>query len=176
MAIPGNSKVSNATAAPAVALTLALILTLALAGCSAGPAPAPSGQTTGSAPGSSISPSGTAGPAPSASSADGALQPFDQAALEQTFSEAARELRVPGSVMLLRTPGGNLTRTYGVRSLGGSDQVTPEDHVRIGSVTKTWTGTVILQLVQEGRISSTTPSRTTAPMCRTAPTSPSNSC
>ena len=26
------------------------------------------------------------------------------------------------------------------------------DHIRIGSVTKTWTGTVVLQLVDEGRI------------------------
>ena len=139
MAIPGYSKVSNAPAALAVALTLAL------AGCSAGPAPAPAGSA-------SHSPAHTPSDAPSASPADGALQPFDQAALEQTFSEAARELRVPGAVMLLRTPVGNLTRTYGVRSLGGSDPVTPEDHVRIGSITKTWTTTVILQLVQEGRI------------------------
>lgn len=143
MAIPGSSKVSNAPAALAVALTLAL------AGCSAGPAPAPAGSASNSAP---HSPSPSTSDAPSASPAGGALQPFDQAALEQTFSEAARELRVPGAVMLLRTPGGNLTRTHGVRSVGGSDPVTPEDHVRIGSITKTWTTTVILQLVQEGRI------------------------
>lgn len=54
--------------------------------------------------------------------------------------------------MLLRTPGGNLTYTYGVRSIGGNDPVTPADHVRIGSITKTWTTTVILQLMQEGKI------------------------
>lgn len=39
-----------------------------------------------------------------------------------------------------------------MRSVGGDDPVTPADHVRIGSVTKTWTTTVILQLVQEGKI------------------------
>lgn len=141
MAIPGYFKVSNVPAALAVALTLAL------AGCSAGPAPGPSGTASDSA---SISPSNTGSDTPS--SADSALHPFDQAAIEQTFSETARELRVPGAVMLLRTPGGDLTRTYGTRSVGGSEPVTPEDHVRIGSVTKTWTATVILQLVQEGRI------------------------
>ncbi|MET4584980.1 serine hydrolase domain-containing protein [Pseudarthrobacter sp. PvP022] len=36
--------------------------------------------------------------------------------------------------------------------MGGDDPVTPSDHVRIGSITKTWTTTVILQLVQEGKI------------------------
>ncbi|MGZ4662194.1 MAG: serine hydrolase domain-containing protein, partial [Arthrobacter sp.] len=54
--------------------------------------------------------------------------------------------------MLLRTPAGELTFTYGVRTLGGTDPVTVADHVRIGSVTKTWTTTVILQLVQEGKL------------------------
>ncbi|MEV7133112.1 serine hydrolase domain-containing protein [Arthrobacter sp. NPDC093128] len=143
MTAPGNSKASFAPAA------LAAALMLALAGCSPGQSPAPSSPGSNSA---STSPSNATSGTPTPSSGDSALHPFDQAALEQTFSEAARELRVPGAVMLLRTPGGNLTRTYGVRSIGGSDPVTPEDHVRIGSITKTWTGTVILQLVQEGRI------------------------
>lgn len=143
MTAPGNSKASFAPAALAVALMLAL------AGCSPGQSPVPSSPGSDSAP---TSPSNATGGPPTPSSGDSALHPFDQAALEQTFSEAARELRVPGAVMLLRTPGGNLTRTYGVRSIGGSDPVTPEDHVRIGSITKTWTATVILQLVQEGRI------------------------
>ncbi len=143
MTAPGNFKASLAPAALAVALTFAL------AGCSPGQSPAPSSPGSDSA---STSPTNATSGTPSASSGDSALHPFDQAALEKTFNEAARELRVPGAVMLLRTPGGDLTRTYGVRSVGGSDPVTPEDHVRIGSITKTWTTTVILQLVQEGRI------------------------
>lgn len=133
MNVPGIPKGS-----PAV---LAAALMLAVAGCSAGPVPAPSASSSTSSAASS----------PPASS-DAALKQFDQAALEQTFSDAARELRVPGAAMLLRTPGGNLTSTYGVRSFGGTDPVTPADHVRIGSITKTWTTTVILQLVQEGKI------------------------
>ena len=131
MTVTGKSKASNTAAA----LALALVLALPAAGCSAGPAPAPPGSQ----------------PASEASS-DGALQRFDQAALEQAFKNAAQDLRVPGAAMLLRTPGGNLTYTYGVRSFGGKDPVTPADHVRIGSITKTWTTTVILQLVQEGKI------------------------
>ncbi|ABK04026.1 Serine-type D-Ala-D-Ala carboxypeptidase [Arthrobacter sp. FB24] len=144
MKAPGFPK--NSPAALAVALMLAV------AGCSVGPAPGP----PASSPAPSDTPpsatgSGTTDVTPPASSG-GALQPFDQAALEQTFKETARELRVPGAVMLLRTPGGTATYTYGVRSVGGDDPVTPADHVRIGSITKTWTTTVILQLVQEKKI------------------------
>jgi len=97
-------------------------------------------------------PSGAASTAatgtPGSASSDGALEVFDQAALEATFREKAKELRVPGAVMLLRTPGGSFTYSYGVRSIGGTDPVRPADHVRIGSITKTWTATVILQLNQ----------------------------
>ncbi|MBT2595853.1 serine hydrolase [Arthrobacter sp. ISL-72] len=126
---------------------LAAAVALVVAGCSAGQVPAPSGA----APQSAASQSATSESA-GAPSSSAALQPFDQAALEQTFKDAAQELGVPGAAMLLRTPGGDLTYTYGVRSIGGSDHVTLADHVRIGSITKTWTATVILQLVQEGRI------------------------
>ena len=139
MTVPGFLKGCPAALAAAVAL--------AVAGCSAGPAPAPSGaasqSTASQSTGSQSAPSESSG---------AALQAFDQAALEQTFRDTAQELRVPGAAMLLRSPGGDLTYTYGVRSIGGSDPVTLGDHVRIGSITKTWTATVILQLVQEGRI------------------------
>jgi D-alanyl-D-alanine carboxypeptidase len=39
-----------------------------------------------------------------------------------------------------------------VRAIGGAETVTVDDHIRIGSNTKTWTGTAILQMVQEGRL------------------------
>ena len=58
----------------------------------------------------------------------------------------------PGMAALVRTPGGDVQALYGTTTLGGSTKVTPDLHVRIGSNTKTWTGTVILQLVQEGKI------------------------
>ncbi|PPG31529.1 D-alanyl-D-alanine carboxypeptidase [Pseudoclavibacter sp. RFBG4] len=80
------------------------------------------------------------------------LKPFDEAAVTAIFEETAEELGQPGAVMLLRTPEGEFTATYGVTSPGGSTPVSVDDHIRIGSNTKTWTGTVILQLVQEGKI------------------------
>ena len=88
--------------------------------------------------------------------ADGAkaptLKPFDKDAVTAVFEKNAKSLGQPGAVMLIRTPKGEFTATYGVTSPGGSTPVSVDDHIRIGSNTKTWTGTVILQLVQEGKI------------------------
>lgn len=80
------------------------------------------------------------------------LAPIDPAALQATLEGLAKEMNVPGAVVLLRTPAGEYVVTYGVRSLGGTEPVTAADHIRIGSNTKTWTGTAILQLVEEGKI------------------------
>ena len=76
----------------------------------------------------------------------------DPTALRTRFADLATELGVPGAAMLVRTPRGEITATYGMTQLGGSTPVSLDDHFRIGSNTKTLTGTVILQLVQEGRI------------------------
>lgn len=78
--------------------------------------------------------------------------PPDSAAVRTGFAAAATELRTPGAAMLLRTPNGDLTATFGTRRDSGGAPVTLADHVRIGSVTKTFTGTVILQLAQEGKL------------------------
>lgn len=85
-------------------------------------------------------------------SAAQALLPIDRAALQSTIEELATEMMVPGAAMLLRTPEGEFVLTYGVRGLDDPTPVTIDDHIRIGSNTKTWTGTAILQMVQEGKI------------------------
>ncbi|PVE94784.1 serine hydrolase domain-containing protein [Microbacterium sp. TPD7012] len=99
---------------------------------------------------------GCAAPAPEASAkpsaaADGAVE-FDAATLTAMFEEQAEEMMLPGAVVIVRTPDGDIEVPYGVTEWGGSTPVTLDDHIRIGSNTKTWTGTVILQLVEDGRI------------------------
>jgi D-alanyl-D-alanine carboxypeptidase len=76
----------------------------------------------------------------------------DPVALETTLRTMAQEMLVPGAVMLLRTPEGETIITYGKRGLDDPTPVTADDHIRIGSNTKTWTGTVILQMVEEGKL------------------------
>lgn len=112
-----------------------LVAAITLAGCTAPTSPATPEPT-----------------APADAASGPTLKPFDEAAITAIFEEQAEALGQPGSVILIRTPEGEFTATYGVTSPGGSTPVSLDDHIRIGSNTKTWTGTVILQLVQEGKI------------------------
>jgi D-alanyl-D-alanine carboxypeptidase len=94
-----------------------------------------------------------AAPAPSPSAViDGPALAVDQAAATAQLKQLAEELMLPGAALLIRTPDGEITATYGTTELHGSTPVSLEDHVRVGSNTKTWTATAILQLVQEGKI------------------------
>lgn len=80
-------------------------------------------------------------------------QPTYASALRPKLQQIVTDTLTPGAVVLVRSPElGDWTATFGTRALGSADPVTLADHVRIGSNTKTWTGTVILQLVQEGKL------------------------
>jgi D-alanyl-D-alanine carboxypeptidase len=75
------------------------------------------------------------------------------AALDDAINAKFAELGIPGAIVGVSIPG---TLDY-VRALGVSDSetntpMTVDDHTRIGSVTKTFTGTAVLQLVDQGRI------------------------
>lgn len=125
----------------AVFAAVVIAAVTATVSCSSGP-PSQSSTTAAS------SPAGGSTPAASA-----ALQPFDSESLRADFERAAKELLVPGAMVLLRTPDGTLSATYGTGVRGAESPVSADDHIRVGSVTKTWTSTVILQLVQEGKLS-----------------------
>jgi len=61
------------------------------------------------------------------------------------------ELMVPGVVVAVRTPEETWRQAFGRRTLAtDAEPVTVDDHFRIGSNTKTMTGTCVLQLVDEG--------------------------
>jgi D-alanyl-D-alanine carboxypeptidase len=64
-----------------------------------------------------------------------------------------KEMLVPGAVVVVRSEKlGDWTATFGTQKRGGEQRVAVDDHIRIGSNTKTMTGTVVLQLVQEGKL------------------------
>jgi len=78
------------------------------------------------------------------------LRPLDKTALRKIVESTAKELMVPGAVVILRTPIGDFSTTFGTTTFGGTVPVSADQHIRVGSNTKTWVGTVILQQVQEG--------------------------
>lgn len=83
----------------------------------------------------------------------GALTSKLDAAARSSFKNAA----APGAIVGVRTPEGTWTQTYGVADPTTGAPMTTDMHVRIGSVTKTFTGTLILQLAQQKRLSLSDP-------------------
>src|SRR5207249_2134673 len=64
----------------------------------------------------------------SSTAGSSALKPIDQAALQSMVNTTAKELLVPGAVMLLRTPQGKFTLTYGTTLLGATTQPRADTH------------------------------------------------
>ncbi|MGW7199597.1 serine hydrolase domain-containing protein [Streptomyces chryseus] len=65
-----------------------------------------------------------------------------------------QRLRVPGAIVSVSTPEwGTWTTTLGTGDLATGRPTSTADHMRVGSITKTFTATVILQLVDEGKLS-----------------------
>ena len=71
------------------------------------------------------------------------------AALEESFSESG----APGVVAAVQTPEDTWVETRGVADLSSEEQMTPDVHHRIGSVTKTFTISLLLQAAAEGLLS-----------------------
>jgi D-alanyl-D-alanine carboxypeptidase len=80
------------------------------------------------------------------------LKPIDRAALQNAVGMIAKELMVPGAMVLLRTPQGEFIVSYGKTELGGSIPPRAGTHFRIASNTKTMTSAVIMLLAAEGKI------------------------
>ncbi|MGA9869240.1 MAG: serine hydrolase domain-containing protein [Acetobacteraceae bacterium] len=80
------------------------------------------------------------------------LKPIDRAALQSTVDTTAKALMVPGALMLLRTPRGEFTVSYGTTELGTATAPRADTYFRIASNTKTMTAAVIMLLVQEGKM------------------------
>ena len=84
-------------------------------------------------------------------------EPADPASLEATLlpvvTAQMATMHIPGLIVSVQTPD----RGFWQAALGVSDVATRapmdvSDHVRVGSITKSFTATVILQLAQEGRL------------------------
>ncbi|CAA9268769.1 MAG: Beta-lactamase class C-like and penicillin binding proteins (PBPs) superfamily, partial [uncultured Chloroflexia bacterium] len=84
-------------------------------------------------------------------SGDSGQAPEDDlnAALEQSFAESG----APGVVAAIQTPEYTWMETRGVADLASEEPMTPDVHQRIGSVTKTFTGSLLLQAEADGLLS-----------------------
>jgi D-alanyl-D-alanine carboxypeptidase len=90
---------------------------------------------------------------PGSTAGSSALKPIDQVALQTMVDTTAKEFLVPGAVVLLRTPQGEFTVTYGTTQLDTTSPPRADTRFRIASNTKSMTAAVIVQLAQEGKLS-----------------------
>jgi D-alanyl-D-alanine carboxypeptidase len=90
---------------------------------------------------------------PGSTAASSALKPIDRAALQTMVDKTAKELLIPGAVVLLRIPQADFTVTFGTTLLGAISPPSADTHFRIASNTKTMTAAVIMQLAQENKLS-----------------------
>jgi D-alanyl-D-alanine carboxypeptidase len=89
---------------------------------------------------------------PGSTAGSSGLKPIGQSALQTMVDTTATELLIPGAVLLLRTPQGEFTVTYGTTLLGATNPPHADTHFRIASNTKTMTAAVIMQLAQENKL------------------------
>jgi D-alanyl-D-alanine carboxypeptidase len=78
------------------------------------------------------------------------------AAVRKELAAYGASQPVPGAVVGVWVPGkGELTKGFGYANLSLKTPMALDDHFRIGSITKTFVATVLLQLVDERKLSRT---------------------
>jgi D-alanyl-D-alanine carboxypeptidase len=125
-------------------LTAAVVGALvASAACSAPSAPnSDAGSST-----SSASPQSNTPPAGSTSS------PATPSSLQKALDDLRSQAGFPGAIAGVWSPDITWIGTTGTVGTGQDQPPAPDDHTRVGSLTKTITATILLQLVQEQKVS-----------------------
>ncbi|MFI8520665.1 serine hydrolase domain-containing protein [Streptomyces sp. NPDC085481] len=81
------------------------------------------------------------------------LSPAVQAQLDTAIQKVLRETKVPGVIVAVSAPGkGEYIRSFGVADKATKAPMTPDLNMRIGSLTKTFTVTAMLELVDQGKL------------------------
>jgi D-alanyl-D-alanine carboxypeptidase len=74
--------------------------------------------------------------------------------LDSTIAQVMKDENLPGVLVGVSVPGeGDYVSAQGTANLDTGTEPQPNDHFRIGSVTKTFVATAILQLVDQGKLS-----------------------
>lgn len=87
-----------------------------------------------------------------AGASDAALRAVDRTALQGALDATARDLMVPGALVLARIGRDEFVVSFGTTELGADNPPRADTHVRIASVTKTMTAAAIQLLAQDGTI------------------------
>jgi D-alanyl-D-alanine carboxypeptidase len=83
----------------------------------------------------------------------GGREQAPKADLDAALKKSFKESDAPGVVAAVQTPRYTWVQAMGVADRASGEPMTPEMHHRIGSVTKTFTATLLLQAADEGLLS-----------------------
>jgi D-alanyl-D-alanine carboxypeptidase len=78
--------------------------------------------------------------------------PVDAPRLDTEIEQAMRDASIPGAIVGISSPGGDYVRAFGMADKATKLEMRPDYYTRIGSVTKTFTVTAILQLVDKRKV------------------------
>src|SRR6478672_7409315 len=130
---------------------IAICIAVLLSGCSS-----VGEQTTAHSPSATTT-------ATSLAPKNSALKTIDPQAFQTVVEAAVKQLKVPGAMVLLRTPQGNFNAGVGTTELGVQLPPAANTHFRIASNTKTMTAALIVLLAQEGKLKFSDPVSTYVP-------------
>lgn len=94
---------------------------------------------------------------PTTSADASGIATIDSAALQAAVETAAKDMGVPGAVVMLQTPQGEFTATVGTTDLDTPTTPEADTHFRIASNTKTMTSALVVLLAQDGKLAFTDP-------------------
>ncbi len=101
---------------------------------------------------------GSSHPASRASGSTGKFNAQVEQGLQRVVSVVRDNYHVPGMAVAVTVPGeGSWVKASGLADTSTKQALDVNDKFRIGSITKTFTATVVLQLVQEGKLSLSAP-------------------
>lgn len=83
----------------------------------------------------------------------GAMPAGTAAALDKSAQDGLAKASSTGAIVAVRSPQGTWIKAFGLADRATNTPMTTDMYLRIGSVTKTFTGTLVLQLAQEGKLS-----------------------
>ncbi|MGW7448652.1 serine hydrolase domain-containing protein [Kitasatospora sp. NPDC054795] len=141
-AVPRSVRVASAA--------LALSGLLAVSACSGDAGPARQADPAVTAEPAALSPTATP-----TGSATGAVVPLTQDVMNQldtAIKQVMSEVSIPGVIVGYTAPDGSYQRTFGVADKDSGAPMSADMYMRIGSVSKTFTATGILRLVDQGKL------------------------
>ncbi|WP_329222727.1 beta-lactamase family protein [Streptomyces sp. NBC_01485] len=117
--------------------------------------PIAGGAATALPASAAAAPTVTEPPSPSSSSGDGVVEltPAVQKQVDAAVQRVMKQASIPGVTVGIWTPGqGDYVKSFGVRDKSTGQKMDPGLYMRIGSETKTFTVTALLELVDQGKI------------------------